>query len=195
MAAYGGNSLDFTKRFGVEFLDELRFESEDYIPDIRRRCEKKLKKKHIFAENKWFLSLYEEEFRKKIVPKLEIKWINHRIGHGVFAKERIPELTYIGEYAGLVRKRKWRRDRYNSYIFAYSIARKLTRYLIDAKEQGSFVRFINHSDEPNVASHWMIVDGINHIIMHTIKPIPAGGQLTYDYGPGFWKRRTTPTEL
>ena len=179
---------EFEERFEVEFLDELRFDDDDFVADIRKRCAKKLKKKALKAENNWRLALFEEEFRKKIVPKLEVKWINHRIGYGVFAKEAIPSLTYVGEYSGVVKKRKWRDAPFNNYVFAYTIARKKTGYIIDAEKAGGLVRFINHSDYPNVQSHWLIVDRICHIIMHTIQPIPAGGQLDLRLWPDVLER-------
>jgi SET domain-containing protein len=64
--------------------------------------------------------------------------------------------------------------------------------VIDAEEKGNFTRFINHSDEPNLTSRWIVVDGIYHVILFANQLIPKGTQLTYDYGPNYWSQRPGP---
>lgn len=182
----------FDQKFGITYQNTLTFEDETYLDIIKGKCQKMLGKNDVQAENNWFLALYEEEFRKKMAPKIEVRWINHRLGYGIFAIETIPSMTYVGEYAGLVRKRKGRRDRFNDYAFGYTIARKNTKFMIDAKEQGNLMRFVNHSDEPNTTSHWLIVDNLCHMAFFTNKAITAGHQLTYDYGPYYWRSRSDP---
>ncbi len=186
---------EYKSKFNVEYLDELHFEDPQSIEKLSSKCKKLLKKSDIKAENDWIRALYETNFRAQKHPRLMIRYINHRLGYGLFAAETIPAFTYIGEYSGVVRKRNRRKDRTNNYVFGYTIAHKNTPFVIDAQDRGSTMRFVNHSDDPNIASHWMIVDNLCHIIFHSTELIPAGAQLTYDYGPYYWRTRTNPKDL
>ncbi len=186
---------DFKSKFGVEYTSELIFDELETRVELEKKARKILQKSDIRAENNWICALYEKDFCAGNVPKLMIRYINHRFGYGLFAAETIPAFTYIGEYSGFVRRRSRRLDKKNNYVFGYTIAQKNTRYVIDAQEQGGEMRFVNHSDDPNIASHWMITDDLCHIIFHSSKLIPAGAQLTYDYGPYYWRTRTSPKDI
>ena len=129
---------------------------------------------------------------EKNFPQTYVKWVDPLIGYGLFAGENIPQYSFIGEYTGVIRKRKSKSDRYNDYIFGYVVAIKDTPFVIDAKEKGNYTRFINHCDEPNLFSTWMISKGVCHVILFARHAISKGTQLTYDYGPNFWKKRSSP---
>lgn len=188
-------SLDaFAQKFNVNFTDELIPEGE-ILDKIAAKCQKLLKKPKVLEQNQWICALYKNDLLAKKTPRLMVKWIDHRLGYGLFAAETIPAFTYIGEYAGILRPRIKKIDRYNDYAFSYTIAHKDTPFVIDAKQTGGLIRFINHSDSPKCASHWLIENNLCHIIFHTKEAIPAGAQLTYDYGPYYWRSRTIPTQI
>jgi SET domain-containing protein len=128
------------------------------------------------------------------VPHI-IDKVNPLVGFGVFATQSIPYLTYIGEYAGELRARKRKTDRSNNYIFGYMVGFFGTPWIIDASKKGNFTRFINHSFHPNVNSRGVIVDGLYHIIFFANRRIEKGEQLTYDYGPTYWNKRSYPQEF
>ena len=65
-------------------------------------------------------------------------------------------------------------------------------YTIDAKHKGNITRFINHSYEPNLEPLGVFSRGVMHIILRTKKWIKKGQQITYDYGPQYWKKREKP---
>jgi hypothetical protein len=174
-----------------------------YMPGIEfinfktmRQIGWKSKGRQMDYEHKW-LSAY---FRKEVLSQTEhldvsLRWIDDEIGWGVFAERDFQKTEFIAEYAGLVRKRI-KRDCKNAYCFEYPIEiGESSPYVIDAENIGGISRYINHSDEPNLTSLSVHVEGFNHIVLYTIKQIPKGAQLCYDYGPGYWKARGNPKQL
>jgi len=178
------------EQFKIIYLDSLEFIDQALLEEVKGKVEKKIDK---YAQmNHWATALFGEGLlKKKEVPYL-IKKVNPLVGYGVFAKETICELTYIGEYTGLVRKRKKRKDSLNDYVFGYVVGPQDTPWVIDAREKGNFTRFINHSYTPNLTSRWIIAEGISHIIFFANRLIQPGEQLTYDYGPYYWRKRSFP---
>lgn len=196
MAVHGGGSLVSTLSNSLSYTHtpSLLFATEDIEIAVKRKAEKKLRKKQYAAMNHWTLSLFGSEIQKKAEPSyLSVKWVNAIIGHGLFTEKKLAPLSFIGEYTGVVRPRKRRKDRLNDYVFGYVIGPHDTPWVIDAAERGNHTRFINHSDEPNLLSRSVITpDNIAHILFFTNRSIPAGGQLTVDYGPYYWRRRSQP---
>jgi uncharacterized protein len=186
----------YAKQFKSEYLDTIQFQSSHILHKVIRKTMLRIGKEEIATENNWILAMCGENMRKKTIPNVLIRWINPLVGYGVFAAADIPELTYIGEYTGVIRRRKRIvGDSHNDYIFGYTIGPKETPYIIDAEKRGNFTRFINHSDEANIFSRWGIYDSTGHIFLLTNRRIKQGEQLTYEYGPHYWKRRPPPIDL
>ncbi len=176
-------------------LDDLEYADPSYPDLIRRKTTSFLRGGSKRKMNLFSCAMFAREFDQKAVKKVSIQYIDSLIGFGVFADERIPALQYVGEYVGVVRKNDKSLDRDNSYIFRYLKVGLFSHLVIDAEEKGNFTRFINHSDEPNLTSRWVVVDGIYHIILFSNRLIDKGAQLTYNYGPGYWSRRAKPLKL
>jgi len=181
---------DILKHFKFRYIEGLKFQKYEYLQWIRNRCHKTFLQEELKKHNLWKQCLY-----KSRVCKTYVKWVSPLVGYGLFAKEDIPAYSCIGEYVGLVRKRKRSLDKYNDYIFGCVIAYEDTPFVIDAQERGNHTRFINHSDTPNLRSTWLMQEGICHIMLVTEQKIPQDTQLTYDYGADYWKKRTEPFEL
>ncbi|MCK4935029.1 MAG: SET domain-containing protein-lysine N-methyltransferase [Simkaniaceae bacterium] len=186
---------DFEKKFQVTYLSCLQFESRHILEWAAKKCQKRLKKKGHQKNNNWALALFKQNVLSKPANHTYIDWINPYIGYGVFAMHDIKELTYMGEYTGIVRKRNRKKDLCNNYIFRYVTGPRDTPFVVDAKSHGNFTRFMNHSDMPNLTSRWIIADGITHIILFANRFIKKGEQLTYNYGPNYWKSRAAPSTL
>ncbi len=196
----GGSSPSFSveeleRRFNFSYLPHLEFDSIDTVEAICERTEKTLKDKTTRAMNHWTQSLHERSYRTTELDCIALGYVNPLVGHGIFAKKHLPKLTLIGEYTGEVRKRSKRGDRFNDYIFAFSSGPKNTPYIIDARHKGNLTRFINHSEQPNCISRWMVIDGITRIIFYTKDIVQKGEQLTYDYGRFYWRSRIFPQVL
>ena len=137
---------------------------------------------------------FEKEILTGATPPVYLKWIDTTIGYGVFASRSIAAGIYIGEYTGMVRKRRQRKDRTNDYTFEYTIGDWARNpYIIDAKTWGNHTRFINHDGAaPNLETLSVFAGGIMHIIFMAKREIKVDEQLAYDYGDIFWKKRSKP---
>ncbi|MCH9618331.1 MAG: hypothetical protein SP4CHLAM5_04600 [Chlamydiia bacterium] len=169
--------------------------SNKVLEKIKKRAVKKLFPSHEKKHNRWILGLYGEKLAQKYEIPFCIKKVNPLVGYGVFARENISYLSYIGEYAGVVRGRRRFTDKKNDYIFGYMVGRFGTPWIIDAEKKGNFTRFINHSFSPNINSRGVVIDGVYHVIFFANKTIRKGEQLTYDYGPTYWNKRPYPQDV
>ncbi len=181
--------------FRMKFLNHLKFQEHKDFFWVLQRCAKKLEDESTKRKNLWIDSLYGNAFLSKKFSPSYVKWINPLIGYGLFAKEDIPQYSLVGEYTGVIRKRNAKQDKNNDYIFGYVVAQSETPFVVDASLEGNYTRFINHSDEPNLHSTWLISKGICHIILVSKSYIPKDTQITYDYGPYYWRKRPSPLEL
>ena len=187
---------DFEKHLEVQYLSHLAFSEPVFEWDIRQRVSKALGKNQISPQQKWLGQYYAKEIREGIGLDLTISWIDERIGYGVWTNRDIPARTYIGEYTGIVRKRRfWGRWK-NFYCFTYNIGEgRRSPYTVDAEKAGNYTRYINHAEVENIEAASVYCDGLMHIIFYAIKNIPAGTQLCYDYGSDYWSKRRAPLVL
>jgi hypothetical protein len=147
------------------------------------------------SEHKWLSAYFRKEVLNPPVLDVSLRWIDDAIGWGIFAERDFLQTEFIAEYSGVVRKRV-SQDTKNGYCFEYPLATGVdSPYLIDAQDRGGISRYINHSNKPNLTSLSVHVEGVNHIVLYTVKKIAKGEQLCYDYGPDYWKRRGTPQNL
>lgn len=101
-------------------------------------------------------------------------------GLGAFARVDIPRGTRLIEYVGerITYAESDRRypdshdERHHTFLFTLN-----NRVILDAAFEGNDARFINHSCDPNCDA--FIERG--HIWIESIKRIPAGTELVYDY--------------
>lgn len=181
---------EFAREMGIHWRNSLIFQTEAFRRKALKESKKAMKRKDLSIRENWLGVRFQKEISSGYIPKISIRYIDEVFEYGVFAEENIPIGAYIGEYTGLIRKRKRRADRKNDYCFEYTIGDWVYNpFIIDAKERGNFTRWINHSEDPNVESLSVFVDGIMHIIFVALKPIKAGSQMCYHYGDTFWKKR------
>ena len=101
-------------------------------------------------------------------------------GRGAFATRRIRKGTRLIEYVGerishAEADKRYDDDgmrRHHTFLFTLN-----NRTVIDAGVGGNEARFINHSCSPNCEA---VIDG-GHIYIESIKTIPPGTELVYDY--------------
>lgn len=185
--------IEFERKLGMKYIDYLEFEHPDYLKWNLSKSRKQLKKQNTRKMNRWTLALHKKAILNPKYNHIYIRYVNSSIGYGIFAKQDLPALTYVGEYTGIITRRRSKRTRFNDYVFGYMAGPKNTPFIIDAKKKGNFTRFINHSDSPNMNSRWVIVAGITRIIVFTNAFIRKGEQLTYDYGKYYWRSRSAPS--
>ncbi len=157
---------------------------------------RKLTRKHANLEKTreqlWLGTYFQFELLHETLPDVSLRWINDRMGWGLFAERDFKPMEFIAEYSGLVRSRR-SSDRHNAYCFEYILTPDApTPYLIDAQDQGGLSRYINHSDTPNLTSALATIDQVSHVVLYTNQPVMKNTQLCYDYGLDYWKYRKKP---
>ncbi|MEG0037397.1 MAG: SET domain-containing protein [Victivallaceae bacterium] len=202
--SFNNNVLE-TKELSIERIEKLlNFKFIPSLKYINWKTERKVKKLYAKAYTKGLidpLALWLGKFHKKdligqLMNSLALCWTGPHIGYGVFAKDRIAKWQFIGEYAGILRPRKvfWKDE--NDYCFRYPLPFiSLNHLTIDSEESGNLTRFINHSDNPNAESIGVFHNGIFRVIIRATKDITVGEEITYHYGPLYWKHRKKFPEL
>lgn len=180
---------------GAAFIPELDFSGFPVLQDIVERTKKIHRKGELTREQMWLGEYYRKEIRSDFFPDVSIRWIDDRVGWGVFSARPFKNMEFIAEYSGKVGRRE-RSDKKNAYCFEYVIAPHMpTPYTIDAQDQAGIGRLINHSSRPNLRSVLVTLDWISHVLLVADGPIPKGVQLLYDYGPDYWSSRGKPAPL
>jgi SET domain-containing protein len=176
-------------------LSHLEFAKNSFRRRIYRRTQKALRRDLFAVKQKWLGTFFAKEIQSGAHPPVEVRWIDERIGYGVFAGSSLAKGAYVGEYTGVVRKRK--KNDENGYCFQYNIGDDWNSpFIIDAKERGNYTRFINHDAQGNLEPVAVYLDGMMHIILIALRPIKKGEQLCYDYGDDYWTyRKRVPVPL
>lgn len=194
---------NFTARAKIHELFDLL--SVTYLEKIKVTYDPilKLDARHsiFYLENQEQLDaasrLYAESVEHCKVGPIELRWVNDHVGYGVYATKTIQPGDYVGEYTGLVRLTKKGERSSSAYAWRYPIeptkngidvGDNLSRHLwLDAKYEGNEMRFVNHSDTPNVkVVHVIDSKGLLHVCYIAIAEIAKGQQVLVDYGQGYW---------
>jgi uncharacterized protein len=180
----------FEELFGIRYFPHLEFADWQVERWIQHKCAQAYKRGSIGELALWLGKLHGQQIERGEVPDLSIRWIDEKIGYGAFANRPYKKWEYIGEYTGILRRRRLIFPNINDYCFMYPREWiSLRAFTIDSEKQGSLTRFINHSDTPNCESVSVFHGGIFHIIFRATCAINAGSELTYDYGDIYWLRR------
>ncbi len=181
-------SLPEIKQF--EYLSHPVFETREALEKILSSVAAAKREDKIPAEKIWMGIYFDKEIRKGLHPPVSVRPINQEVGYGVFADKKIAPCTYVGEYTGIIQERKPKQLIDKHHCLRYTIWEGKKNFAIDAEEKGNFTRFINHSDKPNLGLQSVYWRGIPRMIFIALKEIRENGQLTFDYGPLFWKHST-----
>lgn len=100
-----------------------------------------------------------------------------RTGLGLFATKTISKGDFIAKYWGTRLRGKEAEERDNRYMFEVN-----ARWTVDGSTRRNIARYINHSCRPNAEPD--IVKG--EILIHAIKTIRPGDEITYNYGKDYF---------
>lgn len=155
----------------VKLLDTYQKEYYALYPEISN---------HLFQK-------YSLAIEKKHRAPVYVSWISDVVGWGLFAAADIFQGDLIQEYVGvLIDDLDGARD----MSYAWNILKVPGRNLlfIDPRQQGNEMRFVNHSDIPNVEPQLVLGrDGRYHLCYVAKKDIKKDQQLLVNYGPLYWK--------
>ncbi|MBU6383655.1 MAG: SET domain-containing protein-lysine N-methyltransferase [Verrucomicrobia bacterium] len=174
---------------------KITFQNEEERLDILQRGLAAFKRGDIPHRAVELGEKYKQQIEVPVEPKVDIRFINEEVGHGVFAKTNIKKGQFIGEYTGTVRENT--RIYFvplNNYCYEYPIPDRLGRSFVIDATNGNFTRFINHSYQPNLQPHYAFLDGFYHCIFFALQDIQKGEQLCYDYGRNYWMLRKMPCD-
>jgi len=101
--------------------------------------------------------------------------------YGIFAKTSISEATCIGEYAGVVKKRK-NDQKHIPFTCLFD-----EKYYVDASEIGNEMRFIRDCQVSGKPANMLFCCVNGHLLGITIEPIAPGTELIADYSEWFTK--------
>lgn len=181
---------DFDTQFAVVYRRYPHFTSYESLKRIIKNCPYLLRSARLAADNYAWTNRYREELMQGQLAPIEIKWINPFLRYGIFAFVDIPQGAYVGEYTGLVAAMDRGETGDNDYCLHYP-----TRfwswhyYVVDALEEGNEMRFVNHSDLPNLQPLCLVDRCLLRLVFVAKKDIVQGEQLTFNYGPDYWQRR------
>ncbi len=124
-----------------------------------------------------------------------LKWISDVVGYGVFAAHDIKKGDLVGEYCGVLREIQDAPDNLD-YAWYYTLdgvgGKKL---VIDGKNQGNELRFINHANHPNtVRIDVLDKNNIFRVVYKALQDIKKDEQLTVSYGDGYFSSRGMKVE-
>lgn len=184
------NEKKFQEHFGVGYRSHLYFTDYSFFKETLNNCPWILKKSFLGEENREQGWTYRHQLYSGYKIDLTIKWISEELGYGAFTNIDLKSGDFIGEFTGKVRRLYRRKPDHNEYCFHYPTKLWSLKYtVIDALEEGNEMRFINHSDHPNLQPICLCERNLLHVVFVAKTDIKAGSQLTYDYGKDFWKHR------
>ena len=99
------------------------------------------------------------------------------MGLGLFATDIIKKKHFIAEYWGRKLPTATVDELSSRYLFEIN-----SRWTVDGSTRRNIARYINHSCRPNAEAS--ISKG--RILIHAIKNIPPGDEITYDYGRNYF---------
>lgn len=157
---------------------------------VSKKSARLLQKKAIDPQALWYGQWYKKPITQAIPGPVCAKWINAKVGWGVFAEKSIEKDDYISCYLGQIRLA--RMSPINRYCFSFPLiaapfAFFRGNWTIDAQNCGNISRFINHSDTPNCESLLAFLSPWPYIVIRASRDIAKGEQLFYDYGPNYWR--------
>lgn len=184
------NLAEFENHFNLEYAPYLTFHSYELLCEVIAQCPYILRIPWIAGDNYGYIRQFRKDLDSGAAANVSVRWMDEDIGYGLFAEQDIAKGDFIGEYTGEVRLLSRLHPDQNGYCLHYHTKWwSLKYYMIDALLLGNLMRFINHSDSPNVQPLCGVDRGLQHQIFVARGPIVKGAQLTINYGNDYWIER------
>lgn len=188
----------FDKETGLTYRPFLKFSSYDDFRNTLIKCPYIIRPCWLAVENHAITAQFFDQIWSGEIAKVSIEWIDDTLGYGLIAKETLEPGAFVGIYTGVVRALPRPHlafdgdlaDAPNDYCLHYPTRFWSASYLtVDALKEGNALRFMNHSDSPNVEPKCGVDRQLLHMIFVASRRIEMGEQLMFNYGPDYWRRR------
>lgn len=184
----------FEDLFHLKYRFCLTFSSYEMVKKAIQNCPYFFKWQWLFGKDDELEAVYKKKLIRKDLAKVYVKWIDPVFEYGLFADEDLEEKSFIGEYAGIFKRVYRKKPDINGYCFHYPTRFFSFQYhVIDALKEGNLMRFINHSESPNVQPIWLNHKGLLRLVFIAKRPIKKGEQLFFNYGKDYWRKRKKET--
>ncbi len=182
---------EMEKLFHFTYRPHLLFRSMREFTRTINACPYLLKLGKFGEENRLLGREMRDNLSRGAQAKVSVRWIDPTFGYGLFCEENLEEGFYIGEYSGLIRPVNRLICNINDYCFHYPTRFfSLWPYLvIDSEKEGNLMRFLNHSDEPNLRPVCLVDRGLLHLCFFANREIAKEEELTFNYGNDYWRTR------
>ncbi len=181
---------EFQKQFGIPYLSHTIFTSYDQLKIIGQQCPWIYRLGLVGMERDPLYDYFRDQIAHGAVADITIAWIDSILGYGAFANENMVQGTFVGVYTGVIRPVSRSAPELNEYCLHYP-SKYWSRqvFVIDAALGGNEIRFVNHSDTPNLSLECLLDRGLLHFFLRANQPICKGAHLTFNYGDAFWQYR------
>lgn len=177
---------EFEEFFHLRYRPFLTFSNRKSLKKVIRNCPHVLRYQWFAEDNYILTALYKDQLFKGLLAPVSVRWVNSELGYGLFAEADFIPGTYIGEYVGIVRPISRNHLERSAYLFHYPTKWwSKDCYAIDSMSEGNLMRFLNHSNMPNVKPVCLVNQNLLHIVFIADQHIPCGSQLTFNYGSNY----------
>ena len=183
------SSSEFFQCFQVNYCRRLCFSSSKIEQWVQLHSENVMTQGLLYPEQVCLGDNFSQEIADASMADVYIAHIDDQIGYGLFAASQICQSSLIGEYTGLVRKKRLLFSVSDHAFFYPFTSHFWFKYLVDARDCGNELRFVNHSDQPNTEVITLFVAPYLRLVFFALRNIEAHEELTFDYGPCYWRQR------
>lgn len=176
---------------GLVYLDTNVYD-KSLLPEIERR------EKEYCAQHQEMMNAYLKKYGAQVEQKHRapfcVAWVSDIVGWGVFATHDIAQGDLIQEYTGEVALMTPNYD--TTYAWNFLVLPGMRQMGVDSLLKGNEMRFVNHSNHPNLECITMLGrDKHCHICYVAKAHIKAGEQLFISYGNLYWVMRPYYEEM
>ncbi len=181
---------EFEELFGVPYLPYLTFTSYDLLKIVVHQCPWICRLGILGMERDNDYEFYRHKILNGAVANTTVAWISEELGYGLFTNTDLAKGEFVGTYTGVVRPLSRRRPDHNAYCLHYPTRFwSWSIFVIDANKGGNEIRFVNHSDTPNLDLECLYDRGFLYFFLRAKEAIDRGTHLTFSYGEAFWRYR------
>ena len=184
--------LNFFKDRGIVYLERSRIAWRPLLTKALHQSPYYLENEAYFRE---LCDRYGEQIRRADKAPLYIEEVGDDVGYGVFAAADIEAGAFIGEYAGVVQPAE---DEAGRPLDAGGYESDYSWYYLDevpgapdleinGRLEGNELRFVNHSDTPNLEVEHTLFEGQWVLFFTAARDIRKGEQLLISYGEAYWE--------